>query len=187
LSEASGSASQVGKPAIWKEQLPSCCIQNTVIRHRVNNENPEYVYWYYKFLYLSGVFARIVGGVGINHLGAKNFSGITINLAPSEEQTQIVAYIESRLSVCDKLESIVDENLAKAAAIRQSILKKAFSGQLVPQDPDDEPAELLLKRIKAGNPRRSPPDPCGSPPSEKAARTMPLSGKGANAKREVCQ
>jgi len=66
-----------------------------------------------------------------------------------EEQAIIVASIESRLSVCDKLEAIVDESLDKAKALRQSILKKAFSGQLVPQNPNDEPAEKLLERIKA--------------------------------------
>jgi len=65
-----------------------------------------------------------------------------------KEQTQIVSEIESRLSVCDKLEQIVDESLNKARALKQSILKKAFAGQLVPQDPNDEPAEELLKRIK---------------------------------------
>jgi type I restriction enzyme S subunit len=66
-----------------------------------------------------------------------------------QEQARIMAEIESRLSVCDKLEQIVDESLAKAQALRQSILKKAFAGQLVPQDPNDEPAEKLLERIKA--------------------------------------
>ena len=44
---------------------------------------------------------------------------------------------------------ILDENLSKAQALKQSILKKAFAGQLVPQDPNDEPAEELLKRIRA--------------------------------------
>ena len=42
-----------------------------------------------------------------------------------------------------------DANLAHADALRQSILKQAFSGQHLPQDPDDEPATVLLKRIKA--------------------------------------
>jgi type I restriction enzyme S subunit len=74
---------------------------------------------------------------------------ILIPKMAESEQEKIVAAIESRLSVCDKLEQIVDENLNKAQALKQSILKKAFSGQLAPQDPSDEPAEKLLERIKA--------------------------------------
>ena len=74
---------------------------------------------------------------------------IVFPLPSLDEQVLIIEAIESRLSVCDKLEQFVDENLAKADALRQSILKKAFEGRLVPQDPNDEPAEKLLERIKA--------------------------------------
>jgi type I restriction enzyme S subunit len=49
----------------------------------------------------------------------------------------------------DKLEATVEENLKQAADLRRSILKQAFSGELVPQDPDDEPASVLLARIRS--------------------------------------
>jgi type I restriction enzyme S subunit len=73
---------------------------------------------------------------------------IPVPVISEREQTEIVNSIESRLSVCDKLEQLVEENISKSQALRQSILKKAFAGQLVPQDPNDEPAEKLLERIK---------------------------------------
>ncbi|MFZ7132620.1 MAG: restriction endonuclease subunit S [Eubacteriales bacterium] len=63
-------------------------------------------------------------------------------------QKKIVNKIESRLSVCDKIEESVESGLKKIEYLRQSILKKAFEGKLVPQDPKDTPAEELLKRIK---------------------------------------
>lgn len=48
----------------------------------------------------------------------------------------------------DEVEKVVDNSLKQAERLRQSILKKAFEGKLVPQDPTDEPAEKLLKRIR---------------------------------------
>jgi type I restriction enzyme, S subunit len=66
-----------------------------------------------------------------------------------KEQIEIVQEIESRLSVCDKIEESIVQGLQQAEALRQSILKKAFEGKLVPQDPNDEPAHMFLEKIKA--------------------------------------
>jgi type I restriction enzyme S subunit len=75
------------------------------------------------------------------------------------KQTQIVAEIESRLSVCDKIEETIQTSLKQAEILRQSILKKAFSGQLVPQDPNDEPASLLLEKIQGDRAKNNPKSP----------------------------
>jgi type I restriction enzyme S subunit len=61
----------------------------------------------------------------------------------------IVKAIRSQFSAISALEADIDLNLQKAEALRQSILKKAFAGELVPQDPADEPASELLARIRA--------------------------------------
>ena len=148
LSEASGSAEQVGKPALWRNQIPNCCFQNTVVRFKSICLSSEYFLVVFKNFYINGVFSKVSTGVGINHLSANKFSAIPVPLPPVEEQEQILQEIESRLSICDQLESTIAENLQKAEALRQSILKQAFEGKLVPQDPNDKPAEKLLERIK---------------------------------------
>lgn len=79
-----------------------------------------------------------------------------VALPSLKEQHRIVEEIETRLSVADKLADTIDENIAKAESLRQSILKKAFKGELLSaaelevcrNEPDWEPAEKLLERIK---------------------------------------
>ena len=56
--------------------------------------------------------------------------------------------IERRLSVLTEAEKVIEQNLKRASSLRQSILRTAFEGRLVPQDPEDEPADKLLERIR---------------------------------------
>ena len=72
-----------------------------------------------------------------------------VPLCSREEQDHIIQQIDSRFSVVEQLERTIDDSLQKVEALRQSILKKAFEGKLVPQDSNDEPASVLLERIKA--------------------------------------
>ena len=88
-------------------------------------------------------------GTTMANLNSKIVTDIPVPLPLLHEQQAIVSEIESRLSVCDKLEESITHSLKQAEALRQSILKKAFEGKLVPQDPNDESANVLLERIKA--------------------------------------
>ncbi len=91
------------------------------------------------------------------NIGIASIESFVFPLCSLEEQNQIVQEIETRLSVCDKVEQSITESLKKAEALRQSILKKAFEGKLLTaqeikqcqQDPNYEPASVLLEKIKA--------------------------------------
>lgn len=86
--------------------------------------------------------------------GQKGIAGADIKAAPFplpsfEEQQEIVSQVHLALSQIEMAQSACESELARSAALRQSILKEAFSGKLVPQDPRDEPADVLLARIRA--------------------------------------
>ena len=148
LAEASGSADEVGKPAIWDEQIEDCCFQNTLIRVRVLPEGVPYLYYHLLSDARSGALGRAARGVGIHHLGAQRTESWVIALPPIAEQHRIVAEVERHLSVIRQAEATVEANLTRTERLRQSILKQAFFGKLVPQDPSDEPASELLERIR---------------------------------------
>ncbi|XMO87173.1 restriction endonuclease subunit S [Algibacter sp. AS12] len=93
------------------------------------------------------------------NIGIASIESFVYPLCSKQEQHQIVLEIESRLSVCDKVEESIKESLQKAQALRQSILKKAFEGKLLNEneiakckaDKDYEPASVLLEKIKKRN------------------------------------
>ena len=90
------------------------------------------------------------------NINLETLENLLVPYCLAEEQEEIVQEIESRLSICDQLEATITENLQKVEALRQSILKQAFEGKLVPQDPNDEPAEKLLERIRAERQEKEP-------------------------------
>ncbi len=149
LGEASGSPDEVGKPAVWDGQIGDCCFQNTLIRVRTESQIVPYLFYHLLSDARSGALGRAARGVGIHHLGSERTASWTVALPPLAEQRRIVAEVERRLSVIQQAEATVEASLARAGRLRQSILKQAFSGKLVPQDPNDEPASALLERIRA--------------------------------------
>jgi type I restriction enzyme S subunit len=70
------------------------------------------------------------------------------------EQREIVRVLDEKLSLIERMQEEIETALPQAEALRQSILKTAFSGRLVAQNPTDEPASILLERIKSENSQR---------------------------------
>ena len=96
-----------------------------------------------------GVFSKLSGGVGINHLSAGKFSKLPVPLPPVVEQLALIETLRESFSRIDDQLAFLAHSLKQSTAQRQNILRAAFSGQLVPQDPNDESASVLLERIRA--------------------------------------
>ena len=84
------------------------------------------------------------------------FGKFTFALPPLPEQEQIVSELERHLSVADEIEATIGAELTRAGRLRQSILKHAFTGKLVLQDPNDEPASVLLEKIREEKENQQP-------------------------------
>ena len=104
----------------------------------------DYLWWWFQTIDFA-----LGDGSNVPQINHDDIQRVVVPLPPLAEQHRIVAEVERHISVIQKAQAVVDASLKRAERLRQSILKQAFSGQLVPQDPDDEPASVLLERIRA--------------------------------------
>jgi type I restriction enzyme, S subunit len=125
-----------------------CLLNQRIARLTPIGIVPAYLLWMFKSI----GFRRFVDGLNtgslIQHMFTSQLADFVLPLPPLAEQLRIVTEVERRLSVIDELDATVNANLKRAERLRQSILKRAFEGKLVPQDPNDEPASILLERIR---------------------------------------
>ena len=87
--------------------------------------------------------------MAIQHLSITDFAQCPIPVPSLKEQTEIVSRVETLFALADKVQTQYSAARARIDKLTASILAKAFRGELVPQDPDDEPASKLLERIRS--------------------------------------
>lgn len=162
LTEASGSASQVGRSAIWRGEVQPCCYQNTVIRFRPHLTTPEYALIVFRQMAVSGAFAQAARGVGIQHLGASQFAELDFPLPPLKEQARIVAIADQRLTEIREAETQLQSALRLLDEQLREVLAAAVAGELVAQR-DEELSERSRTPASAA---RAEPDLFGQ--SERA-------------------
>jgi type I restriction enzyme, S subunit len=156
INEGSGSADEVGKPAIWNDEIPDCCFQNTLISVRPFERMSKYIYFVFLNAALSKAFVDETRGVNIHHIGKQGLTQFLIPLTSLQEQAEIVSRIEKCFKSIQSIEEQYKKSHEQLEILDRSILAKAFRGELVPQDPDDEPAAVLLERIRAERAAISP-------------------------------
>jgi type I restriction enzyme S subunit len=149
--EGNGSPDQIGRSALWTGIIDPCVHQNHLIRIRPSDEvDPRYLNLFWNApTSMRTIQAQASSTSGLHTLSTEKVRAISVALPSISAQRQIVDEASRRLSSIGDVEAVVDDQLRLTRSLRSSILTAAFSGKLVPQDPDDEDAAVLLRRLNA--------------------------------------
>jgi type I restriction enzyme S subunit len=138
-----------GRCAIWEGIDDFYVYQKTVYRLRPSEKIlPEWVCYCLKNGADSGTLSELFTGTTIKHLTSVAFKEFQLLLPSLEEQKEIVRRVEKMFEKIDMMEEEYQKAAKLCDRLEQATLAKAFRGELVPQDPDDEPASVLLEQVK---------------------------------------
>jgi len=139
----------VGKTSIYQGERPAIFAGYLIRIKTVQQLHPEYLNYCLNSIYAKEYCLQVqTYGVSQSNINAQKLSLFSIPLPPLAEQHEIVRRVESLFSLSDQVEERYNKAKACVGHLTQSILAKAFRGELVPQDLNDEPAEVLLERIR---------------------------------------
>ncbi len=150
IARGNGSLALVGRGGLVDTEPDEVAYPDTMIRVRADAK------------YLQGTFLRLIWDspqirrqlecvarttAGIYKVNQKDLGEIELPVPPLNQQHETVAQVDQQLSLVGSISTAIDHSLTRSSHLRRSILQQAFTGQLVPQDPNDEPASVLLERI----------------------------------------
>lgn len=141
----------VGKSCVWRGGEKTFVFNNNILRSRFSKRTSSHFIevWFRSPLGRHGLDQVKSATTSVAAIYQKSLMCQTVPLPSPEEQNEIVRRVEQLFAFADQLEVRLADARARVDALTQSILAKAFRGELVPQDPADEPASALLQRIKA--------------------------------------
>jgi type I restriction enzyme S subunit len=153
LIQRSNTIDYVASCAIYNASFSEFIYPDLMMKIQVLEEqaNTKFIYYALSHAKLRGYYKENATGTAGNmpKINQKIVMSTPINLPSIEEQQAIVYRLEALLKIADTIEQQYKEAQAYLDKLNQSILAKAFRGELVPQDPNDEPASVLLERIRA--------------------------------------
>ncbi len=146
-----GDRDKLGRGWVWREEVAECIHQNHVFRMRpyLSELQPELISHHgntFGKLWFQSAGKQTTNLASINMTMLRAFP---VPVAPSDEQLEMLEQIRGQLDCLNQQVQATDLSLKQSTAQRRNILRAAFAGQLVPQDPTDEPASVLLERIRA--------------------------------------
>lgn len=148
-----GDRDKLGRGWIWENQIDDCIHQNHLFRARIRDgaTHPKLLGWYVNSAARRWFEAHGKQSVNLASISMSKVKLLPVPVPPADtqEQTDYVQLGERVLARFDRLAASCGNGLAHVTAVRRTLLSEAFAGRLVPQDPEDEPAEDLLKRIRA--------------------------------------
>ena len=140
----------LGRPAMFRGEIEGACFTNTLIRFQAGAQVvPEFALMVFRNNMHSGRYVEAgTTTTNIAHLGAGRFGNVPFLVPPLAEQTEIIRRVEILFVYADRLEARLQTARTAAERLTPALLAKAFRGELVPQDPSDEPAAELLRRLR---------------------------------------
>lgn len=149
--EGNGSPEQIGRSAVWGDEIANCVHQNHLIRVR---PGPSLDAKFLNVFWNSSANARQLASVasstsGLYTLSTSKLKRVLVPVTDVDEQQRIADELSDVFEKADRIRSELAIAQQRSIALRRAVLAAACSGRLVPQDPSDEPASLLLERIAA--------------------------------------
>jgi type I restriction enzyme S subunit len=144
-----GKIGTLGRPALLPRPFDYALSANLVLVQPDLNMARAFHFYWMQSAALNRIVTSNAQSTSQPAFGIKKVRALPVPLAPLPEQQRIVEEIERQLSIQLATVKLLNGHLAHRGRLRQAILKWAFEGKLVDQDPNDEPASILLERIRS--------------------------------------
>ncbi|MDR6851752.1 type I restriction enzyme S subunit [Sphingomonas sp. BE123] len=149
LARASGSLSLVGRVALVEQTPNNLFLSDKVLRLRVPKNLTSWIYWFLRSPAGRSQIEAAASGISMHNITQGSLSGIRLSIPAEDVRAIKLGKIAQTFARADRLEAEAARARALIDRLESAILAKAFRGELVPQDPNDEPASVLLDRIRA--------------------------------------